>query len=84
MENNPVDLLFTDLGMPDLTGWDVAVQSRDLQPNLPVILVTGWGHQVDPQRVQASGIFRVIAKPFRLQDIQEAVAAALDPIPQAA
>ena len=84
LERNSVDLLFTDLGMPELTGWDLAVQGRAIQPNLPVVLVTGWGHQVDPQRVQASGICHVVAKPFRLQDIHEAVAAALEPLPQAA
>ena len=84
LEADSVDVLFTDLGMPELTGWDLATQGRALRPNLPVVLVTGWGHQVDPHRVQACGICRVVAKPFRLQDIQDAVAVALEPVSQAA
>ncbi|HEY7676756.1 MAG TPA: GAF domain-containing protein, partial [Candidatus Methylomirabilis sp.] len=77
LRTNSVDLLFTDLGMPDVSGWDVAAQARALHPDLPVILVTGWGHQIDPERLQASGVSGVVAKPYRMEDISHAVAAAL-------
>jgi hypothetical protein len=42
-----------------------------------VILVTGWGHQIDPERLQASGVAGVVAKPYRMEDISHAVAIAL-------
>ncbi|HYB73021.1 MAG TPA: response regulator, partial [Candidatus Sulfotelmatobacter sp.] len=77
LQSNSVDLLFTDLGMPEVSGWDVAAQARALHPDLPVILVTGWGHQIDPERLQASGVSGVVAKPYRMEDISHAVAAAL-------
>ncbi len=78
LQANAVDLLITDLGMPELNGWDVAAQSRTIRPNLPVILVTGWGHQIEPDQIQASGVARVVGKPFRMQEIRDAVAAALE------
>ena len=84
LQSNSVDLLFTDLGMPGLSGWDVAAHARALRPDLPVILVTGWGHQIDPERLRASGVFDVVAKPYRLEDISRAVAAALKARPQPA
>jgi signal transduction histidine kinase/ActR/RegA family two-component response regulator len=84
LEDDALDLVITDLGMPELNGWEVAEQTRSIHPGLPVILVTGWGHQIDPDRLQATGIARVIAKPFRIHEIREAVAAALEPQPAGA
>jgi len=77
----PADLFFTDLGMPEMSGWDVARAARALRPDLPVVLVTGWGHQIDPAEVQARRITAVVAKPYKLEDILRAVATILPPAP---
>ena len=37
----PVDLVLTDLRMPDCSGWDVARAAGQFSPGLPVVLVTG-------------------------------------------
>ena len=79
--SDPPDLLFTDLGMPVLSGWELAAQARTLHPGLPVVLVTGWGHQLDPDRVRESGVVGVVAKPYRIDDIRRAVAQALAGVP---
>jgi signal transduction histidine kinase len=80
--SDPPDILFTDLGMPGLSGWELAAQARTLQPGMPVVLVTGWGHQLDPDRVRESGVAGVVAKPYRIADIRRAVAQALAAVPQ--
>ena len=38
-----VDLVLTDLGMPDVNGWSVARCVKERWPHVPVGLVTGWG-----------------------------------------
>jgi CheY-like chemotaxis protein len=83
LAGQPADLLFTDLGMPDLSGWEVARRARILQEDLPVILVTGWGDQIDPARVQEHRVHEVVTKPYRVEEILRIVAALL-PAPSAA
>jgi CheY-like chemotaxis protein len=69
LERAPVDLVFSDLGMPDLSGWDVAARAREHHPTVPVIMVTGWGDQLDRARAEAAGIAAVVAKPYHLEEI---------------
>jgi CheY-like chemotaxis protein len=57
-----VDLVVTDLGMPDMTGWTVAAEVKRRAPHIPVFLLTGWGETVaDDER--SGYVDRVIAKP---------------------
>jgi signal transduction histidine kinase/PAS domain-containing protein/ActR/RegA family two-component response regulator len=63
------DLVLTDLGMPDMSGWDVARSVGEIPNPPPVVLVTGWGIQLDDQLLAASGVCDVIAKPFTLEEV---------------
>jgi CheY-like chemotaxis protein len=65
------DLVFTDLGMPDMSGWDVARQIRADTPRTPIVLVTGWGATLDEKQVKRSGIAAVVHKPFDLTHLVE-------------
>ncbi len=71
------DLVFTDLGMPGMSGWEVAERIKDISPETPVVLVTGWGDQLDPEKMKASNVDTVIAKPFRVDQIRALVSEAL-------
>jgi CheY-like chemotaxis protein len=71
------DLVLTDYGMPDLTGLQVAAAVRRRSPTTPVILVTGWGSDLDSNAPPA-GVTAVIGKPFRLGTLVEAVRSALN------
>jgi PAS domain S-box-containing protein len=70
------DLVLTDYGMPDLTGVEVASAVRRRSPRTPVLLVTGWGSDLDSAS-PPSGVAAVIGKPFRLATLVEAVKSAL-------
>jgi PAS domain S-box-containing protein len=75
---SPFDLVITDLGMPGLSGWDVARAVKELHPGTPVAMVTGWSEQIDPAQAGSEGIDYLIAKPFRRQEIRVMVASALN------
>jgi CheY-like chemotaxis protein len=75
----PVDLVITDLGMPEITGWEVAQQVKAAHPHLPVILLTGWGQQPPPPVSGQDWVDRVLGKPIRLEALQGAIAALTGP-----
>jgi CheY-like chemotaxis protein/anti-sigma regulatory factor (Ser/Thr protein kinase) len=68
-----VDVVCTDLGMPGMNGWQLADEIRDRWPHLRVGLMTGWGVRIEPDEVQAHNVNFLISKPFRLNEILEAL-----------
>lgn len=68
-----VDLLLTDVGMPDMTGWEVAQSVKSRWPGLPVGLVTGWGDQ-DLSDAERSLVSFVVTKPFDHALLRQALA----------
>jgi CheY-like chemotaxis protein len=73
----PPDLVFTDLGMPGMSGWDVARGVHARHPDLPVVLLTGSGREVGPGQMRAGGIAAVVAKPVDGPALRRALGAAL-------
>jgi signal transduction histidine kinase/ActR/RegA family two-component response regulator len=69
LEDTPVDLVFTDLGMPEVTGWDVARAVRARRPGLPIVLLTGWGEHGTGEAQPAGLVDRILGKPVRLEDL---------------
>ncbi len=65
LDANPelVDVVISDLGMPDMNGWDVARAIQSRWPRLPVGLITGWG-ETEITREERGRVSFVITKPF--------------------
>jgi len=69
-----VDIVVTDLGMPEMTGWDVARTVRTQHPGLPVGLVTGWAVALEMSDEERRGVDFVIAKPYTIEALRAALA----------
>lgn len=69
----------TDIRLPDLNGYDVFHRLREVQPGMPVILMTGFGYDPTHSIVKArqEGLQTVLYKPFRSDRLIEAVEQAL-------
>lgn len=75
--SEPVDLVLTDVSMPGISGWDVALSCHARFPNVPVGFVTGWGGQLDAARLARHHVAFVITKPFHGDHVLRTVSAAL-------
>ncbi len=69
----PFDVVFTDLGMPELNGWELAREAKAQQPEPWVVLVTGWGFQLEEDAAALRGVDQVLAKPFSWEDVEGAI-----------
>jgi CheY-like chemotaxis protein len=68
------DLVVTDLAMPRVSGWQVARAIKQIAPQVPVFLVTGFGVELSPEERRAHGVDLVLVKPLQIQEILDAVA----------
>lgn len=69
----------TDIRLPDLNGYEIYHKLREVQPGMPVILMTGFGYDPTHSIVKArqEGLQSVLYKPFRTDRLMEAVEQAL-------
>ncbi|MEQ8277322.1 MAG: response regulator [Deltaproteobacteria bacterium] len=67
------DVVFTDLGMPGMNGWEVAQSIKAKSPRTPVGLITGWGSTIDEDELSTKGVDLVVAKPFRYDQVLQLV-----------
>lgn len=74
----PLDLLVTDVMMPEMNGRELADQLLALRPRLKVLFISGYEERiVAPTGVLEEGT-SFLAKPFRMEDVLDAVRAVLD------
>ena len=64
-------IIWTDLTMPGLTGLELAAKVREIRPDLPVVIATGFaGNRIAPaQRAEHPNIRQVVEKPFNPNDL---------------
>ncbi|MBK6007664.1 response regulator [Ramlibacter ginsenosidimutans] len=77
-QSQPLDVVFLDIGLPDMTGYDVARRMRLLPSMQKTLLValTGWGTQDDRERTREAGFDRHLTKPAELPAVEELLRAA--------
>ena len=71
----PIDLLVTDVVMPEMRGPELAARLRDRQPGLKVLLVSGYAEEIAVVGRDASVPF--LAKPFSVESLLKAVDSAM-------
>ena len=74
-----VDLLVTDYQMPVLSGFELC---EKLKANLatsamPVIMLSGRGHRLEPEEMARTNVRVLMAKPFSVKELAENVASLL-------
>lgn len=73
-----VDVVLTDLRMKHVDGMAVLLKASDIDPDIAVILITGFATLDSAVEAMKAGAFHYIAKPFRLDEVREVVAKAIE------
>jgi signal transduction histidine kinase/CheY-like chemotaxis protein len=69
----PFDLVLTDLGMPDVPGWEVVEAAKQLDTGTPVVVISGFDWHRAARRAKDLKVDLVISKPFDLPEVLDSV-----------
>ena len=77
LKDTHIDLLITDLKMPQIDGFELIKFVSEHYPDLPKLVVTGFPSVQDSLKAIKSGVVEYLTKPFTKGELQAAVAKAL-------
>jgi len=67
------DLVLTDHSMPGITGRDLAIELLSIQPNLPIILATGYADLMSLDEIKSIGLQKCLIKPIKIDELNDAI-----------
>jgi PAS domain S-box-containing protein len=73
------DLVVTDQTMPGLTGDRLAAELHRVRPELPIVLCTGFSHQLSQERAKELQLAALLYKPYDMGELARAIREALTP-----
>ncbi len=77
LDTRAFDVAMVDLGLPGISGLEVANRLKERWPATRVALMTGYGDRMGPDDAQSRGVDFVLAKPFSLDQLRSVVDHAL-------
>ena len=63
------DAIFTDIGMPEMSGWELVTEIRERSKTVPIAIISGWADAISVQTKNAVKADWVVAKPFDINKI---------------
>jgi CheY-like chemotaxis protein len=73
VQEKPFDIAFVDMIMPDKDGIEVLKIIKNLAPNLPVVMMSGYSIQEKKDEALRLGAKGALKKPFELEDIRKMI-----------
>lgn len=69
VEELSYDIVFTDYGMPEMTGAELSKRLKEKHPTLPVVLLTGYTETEDA----TEDVDAIVSKPFKLEELETTI-----------
>jgi len=77
---NSFDLIITDMGMPGMTGLELAGKIKAVNPEVPIIISTGYSENVTTENYHQMGLAGFVVKPFNAEHLVKEVSRVLDKV----
>ncbi|MGH8491391.1 MAG: response regulator, partial [Gammaproteobacteria bacterium] len=71
------DLVLTDQLMPRMSGTELATRLREIRPDIPVLLMSGFGGPELAHKARRAAVQALLKKPLQSRDLAQAIASAL-------
>lgn len=68
-EEHHYDIVFTDFGMPEMTGAELAQKLHEKNPDLPIVLLTGY----TDTETAVDEVNDILSKPFKLEELEATI-----------
>jgi signal transduction histidine kinase/ActR/RegA family two-component response regulator len=69
-QKSPCDVVFADLSMPQVNGVELAQRLKEIDPAIPVFIITGWS-QLEKSLLDSDSVDGLIQKPFNMERIRQ-------------
>lgn len=73
MQSEKIDLIITDLMMPEMDGLQFIVECRKLNHRIPIAVISGYGDIKNATFALTRGAFNFITKPFTVKDVENII-----------
>ncbi len=73
LQRDGFDLVITDLGMPDMSGWEVSQRVKQMKKDTPVVMITGWGVSFELDKIREFGVDYLLSKPFKVEQLSRLI-----------
>jgi len=71
MQKQKFELCFLDLQLPDTTGDEIYKEAKDIQPNMPIVIITGYPDSQMLDNILKLGPVTVLKKPLKVEALQK-------------
>lgn len=63
------DVVVTDMGLGEHSGWDVAEATKAVRPSAAVVLATAWAAEWDSDEIRKRGVDAILSKPYTVDEV---------------
>jgi len=76
-EKSPVEIVVTDLGMPEMSGHEVAARIKEVSSQTKLVVISGWALNLNLEDPKNRYFDYIINKPFTIEDVTQTVTEAV-------
>lgn len=80
MQENPFDVVLTDLRLPDMNGLNVLTRVKERWPGVEVLVITGYGSIDNAVAAMKAGAYHYVSKPLRLSELRHLTRGAVEKV----